>query len=440
MNSITWRFGPTTTWIQSPWGCQVLSYHYMNLITGRMSSFVIQLHDLNHWEDVKFNPTTTCTQSLGKCQVLSYCGMEYRMLSRAQCCCGLTCACGVCCDCAGASLETGRFEWQALSSGPGAQTLWTCVAKNLMAHVVLAVVCLIGDQKCAEDLCDRILYVVLPSVSGASSDDIVRCVFVCDREICIGRTKAGCQRWVGSCVKRRGRYYRQGELTQFQKFKKSPWWGWAVSVAGRLSRPADPQWVCVIWGKWLSFQAVKEEPSQTCILQGALRMRRSSSHWRKPSPSSSSSKSPSAGSSGRHQHRSPPKPQVFAGKKGDWNGFIFQFCKMARYFGWSQLEKGDRLLASLRGKAVDFITPKPREVQDEYQALKDTLEVRFGKMEPPTSARRQLSYLRQEEGETLEDYADKVMTNVSEALTRKWSRTWLRKHFYEDAITAAQLM
>ena len=46
------------------------------------------------------------------------------------------------------------------------------------------------------------------------------------------------------------------------------WWGWAVSVAGRLSRPADPQWVCVIWGKWLPLHAVQEEPSQTCILQG----------------------------------------------------------------------------------------------------------------------------------------------------------------------------
>ena len=148
-----------------------------------------------------------------------------------------------------------------------------------------------------------------------------------------------------------------------------------------------------------------------------LRTRRSSSRWRKPSPSSSSSRSPSAGSSARRRHRSPPlpKPQVFAGKKGEWNGFIFQFRKTARYFGWSQQEKGDRLLASLRGKAVDFIMSKPREVQDNYQALKDALEVRFGKMEHPTSARRQLGYLRQEEGETLEDYADKVLTKVSEA-------------------------
>ena len=148
-----------------------------------------------------------------------------------------------------------------------------------------------------------------------------------------------------------------------------------------------------------------------------LRTRRSSSRWRKPSPSSSSSRSPSAGSSGRSRHWSPPlpKPQVFAGKKGEWNGFIFQFRKTARYSGWSQREKGDRLLASLRGKAVDFIMSKPREVQDDYQALKDALEVRFGKMEHPTSARQQLGNLRQKEGETLEDYADKVLTKVSEA-------------------------
>ena len=39
----------------------------------------------------------------------------------------------VCWDCAGASLETGRFEGQALSSGPGAQTVWTCAAEKLIA-------------------------------------------------------------------------------------------------------------------------------------------------------------------------------------------------------------------------------------------------------------------------------------------------------------------
>ena len=42
----------------------------------------------------------------------------------------------VCWDCAGASLETGRFEGQALSSGPGARTVWTCAAEKLIARGV----------------------------------------------------------------------------------------------------------------------------------------------------------------------------------------------------------------------------------------------------------------------------------------------------------------
>ena len=48
--------------------------------------------------------------------------------------------CG-CCDCAGASLETGRFEGQALSSGPGARTVWTCAAEKLIARGVLCQSC-----------------------------------------------------------------------------------------------------------------------------------------------------------------------------------------------------------------------------------------------------------------------------------------------------------
>ena len=43
--------------------------------------------------------------------------------------------CG-CWDCAGASLETGRFEGQALSSGPGARTVWTYAAEKLIARGV----------------------------------------------------------------------------------------------------------------------------------------------------------------------------------------------------------------------------------------------------------------------------------------------------------------
>ena len=146
--------------------------------------------------------------------------------------------------------------------------------------------------------------------------------------------------------------------------------------------------------------------------------RRSSSRWRRRTSSSSSegSRSPSAGVSGRRRRKSLPlpKPQMFSGKAGEWNSFIFQFAKTARYYGWDQHDKADRLLASLRGKAVDFIRKKPSEVQDDYRTLRDTLEQRFGKLEHPTAARRQLSYVRQEEGESIEEFADRILTKVNE--------------------------
>ena len=94
--------------------------------------------------------------------------MEYRMLPRAQ-----TVVVGwlapaecVCWDCAGASLETGRFEGQALSSGPGARTVWTCAAEKLIACGVfwqscvrLVIVCrgsLWRDSaECCATVCER---------------------------------------------------------------------------------------------------------------------------------------------------------------------------------------------------------------------------------------------------------------------------------------------
>ena len=153
--------------------------------------------------------------------------------------------------------------------------------------------------------------------------------------------------------------------------------------------------------------------------RASQRTRRSSSRWwrRTSSSSSEGSRSPSAGVSGRRRWKSPslPKPQMFSGKAGEWNSFIFQFAKTARYYGWDQHDKADRLLASLRGKAVDFIRKKQRKVQDDYRTLRDTLEQRFGKLEHPIAARCQLLYVRQEEGESIEDFADRILTKVNKA-------------------------
>ena len=73
---------------------------------------------------------------------------------------------------------------------------------------VLAVVCPTGDSVqriCVTGFCRVLryrLWEVRPVMTSSG-------VFVCDRENCIGRTKAGCQRWVGNCVERRGEFLHQ---------------------------------------------------------------------------------------------------------------------------------------------------------------------------------------------------------------------------------------
>ena len=204
--------------------------------------------------------------------------------------------------------------------------------------------------------------------------------------------------------------------------------GASVSLGTEQTKKTSQQWGDGIERHWLGMSMylprrvtlIPDSPlgaaGEACH-PGWQQMHRDSSQWHIRSSSSSGSRSPSANGSGRRRHQSPPlrKPQIFEGKNGEWDSFIFQFRRTARYYGWSQREKAERLLASLWGKAVDFIMKNPREVQDEYGALRDALAWHFGKREHPTSARRQLSYLRQEERESLEDFADRVLTKVIEA-------------------------
>ena len=116
----------------------------------------------------------------------------------------------------------------------------------------------------------------------------------------------------------------------------------------------------------------------------------------------------------RHKAPSLPKMQTFDGKSSDWAPFIFQFRKMAKAGHWTEREKKDGLLACLRGKAITYVQSKPRGERSSYKALRDLLAQGYGVMELPSTARRQLSAMRQEEGESLEDFADRIMLKAGE--------------------------
>ena len=136
--------------------------------------------------------------------------MEYRMLPRAQCCCGLACAWGVYVLGLRRSVLRNREFWGAsFVFWPGsADWVDVCSGEADSPVCVLAVVCPTGDSVqriCVTGFCRVLryrLWVVRPVTTSSG-------VFVCDRENCIGRTKAGCQRWVGNCVERRGEVLHQ---------------------------------------------------------------------------------------------------------------------------------------------------------------------------------------------------------------------------------------
>ena len=146
---------------------------------------------------------------------------------------------------------------------------------------------------------------------------------------------------------------------------------------------------------------------------------RQTSHGR-PYPSRSrafSEDSEDGFSQRRRRHRSPPLPKLptFDGKPAEWKSFICQFRQRAKSCAWSRREKLDRLMACLRGKAVDYVFNRPKDLRADYYTLKHMLSQCYNIAELPGTARRQLNTMRQEEQESLEDYADHVLGKVSEA-------------------------
>ena len=72
-------------------------------------------------------------------------------------------------------------------------------------------------------------------------------------------------------------------------------------------------------------------------------------------------------------------------------------------------------MACLQGKVVDYVFNRPKDLHADYYTLKDMLSQCYNIAELPGIARRQLNTMRQEEQESLENYADHVLGKVSEA-------------------------
>uniref|UniRef100_A0AAV2LHK1 Gypsy retrotransposon integrase-like protein 1 n=1 Tax=Knipowitschia caucasica TaxID=637954 RepID=A0AAV2LHK1_KNICA len=83
------------------------------------------------------------------------------------------------------------------------------------------------------------------------------------------------------------------------------------------------------------------------------------------------------------------------------------FERQARKYGWSAMERVDRLHECLRGAAVRYVCSLPERTREDYVLLVEQLTQRFGKKDPPTTIRRKIGELRQAR-ETSAEFAEEV--------------------------------
>ena len=117
----------------------------------------------------------------------------------------------------------------------------------------------------------------------------------------------------------------------------------------------------------------------------------------------------SSSDSSRCHSKSPqhPKMSTFDGTgKPSWESFIYHFERTANRRHWRNKRKTGRLLYCLKDIALEYARKVNKD--DDYDSLRKKMKRRFGKKPEPVTTRRQLQYARQQENESLEDFAHKI--------------------------------
>ena len=102
---------------------------------------------------------------------------------------------------------------------------------------------------------------------------------------------------------------------------------------------------------------------------------------------------------------------------GEFDNWFHQFSFVARAYQWDTHEKMVRLMSCLRGPAVTAHRSLPHGERDNYDSCIDLLRKRYGNDRPiaKTTLRADVSAIRQEEGESLDMFADRVYALTVEA-------------------------
>ena len=109
--------------------------------------------------------------------------------------------------------------------------------------------------------------------------------------------------------------------------------------------------------------------------------------------------------------------ETIYGKQVEFDNWFHQCSLMARAYQWDPREKMVRLMSCLRGPALTAHRSLPHGERDNYDSCIDLLRKSYGHDRPiaKTTLRADLSAISQEEGESLDTFADRVYALTVEA-------------------------
>ena len=113
-----------------------------------------------------------------------------------------------------------------------------------------------------------------------------------------------------------------------------------------------------------------------------------------------------------HRHGNPrkhPKGLRFDGKS-NWRSFKKKFDSYRKVMNWSDTQCKDYLIWSLEDKALDFFTVSVDFERYSFMKIMKKLEKRFGVKELKETSKVKFDQAQQGSEESLEDWADRVMT------------------------------
>ena len=113
--------------------------------------------------------------------------------------------------------------------------------------------------------------------------------------------------------------------------------------------------------------------------------------------------------------RKHPKALRFDGKT-NWLSFKGKFDSYRKVMKWTEEESKDYLMWSLEGKALDFLTITKIDLEKySFRRIMKKLETRFGVKELTETSKAKFRQAFQKQDESLEDWADRVMTLATPA-------------------------